>query len=73
MNRSDSPNFCRYYFLGNGKLVEANDFKLLGVTFSKYLSFNLKVGLVSDRIFKFSGFIIRCTRNMTSSALLNLY
>ena len=73
MTRSISPNFCRSYFMGDGKLDEVDDLKLLGVTFSKNLSFVSQVGLVSDRISKLSGFIIRCTRNMTSTALLNLY
>ena len=59
--------------MGDGKLDEVDDLKLLGVTFSKDLSFDSQVGLVSDRISKLSGFIIRCTRNMTSNALLNLY
>ena len=49
MTRSISPNFCRSYLLGDGKLVEVDEFKLLGVTFSKDLSFDSQVGLVSDR------------------------
>ena len=73
MTRSISPNFCRSYSMGDGKLDEADDLKLLGVTFSKDLSFDSQVGLVSDRVSKLSGFIIRCTRNITSTALLNLY
>ena len=73
MTRSISPNFCRSYFMSDGKLDEVDDLNLLGVTFSKDLSFDSQVGLVSDRISKLSGLIIRCTRNMTSTALLNLY
>ena len=45
MSRSISPNFCRSYFMGDGKLDEVDGFKLLGVTFSKDLSFNSQVGL----------------------------
>ena len=44
--------------MGDGKLDEVDDLKLLGVTFSKDLSFDSQVGLVSDRISKLSGFIM---------------
>ena len=73
MTRSKSPNFCSPYFMGTVRLEEVDNFKLLGVTFSKDLSFDSQVGTVSDKISKLSGFIIRCTKNMSSAALLNLY
>ena len=59
--------------MGTVRLEEVDNFKLLGVTFSKDLSFDSQVGTVSDKISKLSGFIIRCTKNMSSAALLNLY
>ena len=73
MTRSKSPNFCSPYFMGTVRLEEVDNFKLLGVTFSKDLSFDSQVGTVSDKISTLSGFIIRCTKNMSSAALLNLY
>ena len=69
MTRSKSPNFCSPYFMGTVRLEEVDNFKLLGVTFSKDLSFDSQVGAVSDKISKLSGFIIRCTKNMSSAAL----
>ena len=73
MTRYISPNFCKSYLMSDGKLDEVDDFKLLGVTFSKDLSFDSQEVLFSDRISKLSGFIIRCTWKMTSTALFNLY
>ncbi len=73
MTRSKSPKFCSSYLMGDVKLVEVDDFKLLGVTFSKDLSFDSQVGIVCDKISKLSGFVIRCSRNMSPDALLNLY
>ena len=43
------------------------------MTFSKDLSFDSHVGTISDKISKLSGYIIRCTKKMSSAALLNLY
>ena len=73
VTRSKSPNFCSPYFMGTEKLEEVDNFKLLGVTFSKDLSFDSHVGTISDKISKLSRYIIRCTKNMSSAALLNLY
>ena len=66
MTRSKSPNLCSPYFMGTVRLEEVDNFKLLDVTFSKDLSFDSQVGTVSDKISKLSGFIIRCTKNMSS-------
>ena len=68
-----SPNYCDTYIMGDGTLVEVDEFKLLGVTFSKDLSFDSHVDAISNRVSKLSGFITRCTRGMSSYALLNLY
>ncbi len=73
MTRSGSPKFCSSYEMGDATLDEVSDFKLLGVTFSKDLSFNTHINSVANKIAKLSGFIIRCTRNMSSAALLNLF
>ena len=59
--------------MGDITLDEVDDFKLLGVTFSKDLSFDTHIDKISSKLSKLSGFIIRCTRNMSYSALLNLY
>ena len=40
MTRSKSSNYCDTYIMGDGTLVEVDEFKLLGVTFSKDLSFD---------------------------------
>ena len=58
MTRSKSPNFNSPYFMGTEKLEEVNNLKLLGVTFSKDLSFDSHVGIISDKISKLSGYII---------------
>ena len=71
--RSSSPNYCNHYDMGNSRLAEVNEFKLLGVTFSKDLSFDLHIDAISRKVTKLSGFITRCTRNMSPFALLNLY
>ena len=73
MTRCKSPKFCSSYTMGSDELKEVDEFKLLGVTFSKDLSFDSHIGNVANKISKLSGFIVRCTRNMTSDALLNLY
>ena len=73
MTRSDSPKFCSSYSMGDAILNEVSDFKLLGVTFSKDLSFGTHINNVTNKISKLSGFIIRCTKNMSSTALLNLF
>ena len=73
MTRSKSPNYCDTYIMGGSTLAEVNEFKLLGVTFSKDLSFDSHIDTISRKVSKLSGFIIRCTRNMSSYALLNLY
>ena len=56
-----------------GTLVEVDEFKLLGVTFSKDLSFGSHIDAFSNKVSKLSGFITRCTRDMSSYTLLNLY
>ena len=71
--RSNSPNHCNHYIMGNSKLAEVSNFKLLGVTFSKDLSFDLHIDAIARRVSKLSGFITRCTQYMSSFALLNLY
>ena len=73
MTRSKSPNYCDTYIMGDGTLVEVDEFKLLGVTFSKDLSFDSHIDATSNKFSKLSGFITRCTRGMSSYALLNLY
>ena len=73
MTRSKSPNHCHSYTMGESKLDEVDEFKLLGVTFSKDLSFDSHIDIISRKVSKLSGFIIRCTKNMNSFALLNLY
>ena len=73
MTRSKSPNHCHSYLMGENKLEEVEEFKLLGVTFNKDLTFDSHIDNVSRKVSKLSGFIIRCTRNMTSYSLLNLY
>ena len=50
--RSKSPNYR--YIMGDGTLVEVDEFKLLGVTFSKDLSFDSHIGAVSDKVSKLS-------------------
>ena len=73
MTRSKSPNYCDTYIMGDGTLVEVDEFKLLGVTFSKDLSFDSHIDAISNKVSKLSGFITRCTSGMSSYALLNLY
>lgn len=73
MTRSKSPCYCNPYIMGDSELVEVKEFKLLGVTFSNDLSFDSHVDTIASKVSKLSGFIIRCTRNMSSYALLNLY
>ena len=73
MTRSKSASHCDTYVMGDSTLVEVDEFKLLGVTFSKDLSFDSHIDAVSNKVSKFSGFITRCTRDMSSYALLNLY
>ena len=73
MTRSKSPKYCHSYTMGESILDEVDEFKLLGVTFNKDLSFDCHIDNVSRKVSKLSGFIIRCTKNMTSYALLNLY
>ena len=73
MTRSKSPKHCDSYIMGENKLDEVDEFKLLGVTFNKDLSFDSHIDNISRKVSKLSGFIIRCTKNMTSYALLNLY
>ena len=59
--------------MGDGALFEVDEFKLLGVTFSKDLSFDSYVEAIPNKVSKLSCFITRCTRGMSSYALLNLY
>ena len=76
MNRSKSASHSdTYYVMGDSALVEVDEFKLLSVTFSicKDLSFDSHIDAVSYTASKLSGFITRCTRDMSSYALLNLY
>ena len=73
MTRSKSPNYCDTYIMGDGTPVEVDEFKLLGVTFSKDLFFDSHIDAISNKVSKLSGFITRCTRGMSSYALLNLY
>ena len=79
MTRSKSANHCDTYIMGDtdrpcdSRLDEVNEFKLLGVTLSKDLSFDSHIDTISSKVSTLSGFIIRCTRNMSSFALLNLY
>ena len=73
MTRSDAPKFCGSYSMGYETLEEVVDFKLLGVTFSKDLSFDTHINRVTNKISKLSGFIIRVTKHMSSDALLNLF
>ena len=47
--------------------------KLLGVTFGKDLTFDSHIDSISKKVSKLSGFIIRCTKNMSPNTLLNLY
>ena len=61
------------YFMGESKLEEVNKFKLLGVTFGKDLTFDSHIDSISKKVSKLSGFIIRCTKNMSPNTLLNLY
>ena len=49
MTRSKSPNYCDTYIVGDGTLVEVDEFKLLGVTFSKDLSFDSQLMLFLTR------------------------
>ena len=73
MTRSKSASHCDTYVMGDSTLVEVDEFKLLGVTFSKDLSFDSHIDAISNKVSKLSGFITRCTRGMSSYALLNLY
>ena len=73
MTRSRSPCFFEDYFMGDSKLEEVNEFKLLGVTFGKDLNFDSHIDSISKKVSKLSGFIIRCTKNMSPNTLLNLY
>ena len=70
MTRSKSPNYCDTYIIGDGTLVEVDEFKLLGVTFSKDLSFDSHIDAISNKVSKLSRFITRCTRGISSYALL---
>ena len=73
MTRSRSPCYFEDYFRGEGKLNKVNEFKLLGVTFGKDLTFDSHTDSISKKVSKLSGFIIRCTKNMSPNTLLNLY
>ena len=73
MTRSRSPCYFEDYFMGESKLEEVNEFKLLGVTFGKDLTFDSHIDSISKKVSKWSGFIIRCTKNMSLNTLLNLY
>ena len=73
MTRSRSPCYFEDYFMGESKLEEVNEFKLLGVTFGKDLTFDSHIDSISKKVSKLSGFIIRCTKNMSPNTLLNLY
>ena len=73
MTRSKSPCYLDDYFMGESKLEEVNEFKLLGVTFGKDLTFDSHIDSISKKVSKLSGFIIRCTKNMSPNTLLNLY
>ena len=73
MTRSRSPCYFEGYFMGESKLEEVNEFKLLGVTFGKDLTFDSHIDSISKKVSKLSGFIIRCTKNMSPNTLLNLY
>ena len=66
MTRSKSLNYCDTFITGDGILVEVDEFKLLGVTFSKDLSFDSHIDAISNKVSKLSGFITRCTRGMFS-------
>ena len=71
MTRSKSPCYLDDYFMGESKLEEVNEFKLLGVTFGKDLTFDSHIDSISKKVSKLSGFIIRCTKNMSPNTLLN--
>ena len=75
MTRSRSPCYFEDYFMGESKLEEVNEFKLLGVTFGKDLTFDSHIDSITKKVSKLSGFIIRCTtcKNMSPNTLLNLY
>ena len=73
MTRCKSPSHCNSYCLGDAKLGEVDEFKLLGVTFSRNLSFDTHINNTAAKISKLSGFITRCTKNMSSSSLQKLY
>ena len=73
MTRSKSPNYCDTYIMGDCTLVEVDECKLLGVIYSKDLSFDSHIDAVSNKVSKVSGFITRCTRGRSSYTLFNLY
>ena len=72
MTRSKS-NYYDTYIMGDDTLVEVDEIKLLGVTFSKDLSFDSHIDAISNKVSKLSGFITRCTRSRSSYTLFNLY
>ena len=67
MTRSKSPNYYNTYIMGDGTLVEVDEFKLFGITFRDHID------AISNKVSKMSGFITRCTRGMSSYAVLNLH
>ena len=73
MHMTRSPCYFEDYFMGESKLEEINEFKLLGVTFGKDLIFYSHIDSISKKVSKLSGFIIRCTKNMSPNTLFNLY
>ena len=70
MTRSKFASYCDTYTIGD---VKIDEFKLLAVTFSKDLSFDSHINAISNKVSKLSGFVTRCTRGMSSYALLNLH
>ena len=76
MTRSKSPNYCDTYIMGDGTLLKSMNSSylvLLSDSVLKDLSFDSHIDDISNKISKLSGFITRCTRGMSSYALLNLY